>query len=201
VGNAADLDPSPGCGSPSAGPKRSRRQAAGRKARSLRYRLWTLALRRDFLSLDEHHNMGHRGRRLPARGSWPPGKTMRKCQQPLHAAQGGEQPGQTTRKGGSLKSGQSVPFHCTPKLPQFGENDPSTEFPHKRRPELRSNGAATKKPVRASNPGRSASQAYLSGRVAQGLGQFSILDIGLALPAACCHLLTAAASQAGRSTG
>jgi hypothetical protein len=67
VRNAADFDPSPACGPPSAeaaarrpkaqrrraggGPKRSRRQAAGRKAQSLRYRLSTLVWRRDFLSL------------------------------------------------------------------------------------------------------------------------------------------------------
>jgi hypothetical protein len=169
VGNAADFDPSPGCGPPSAEPRRSRRQAGGRKARSLRYRLSTLVLRRDFLSLDQRHNIGHRGRRLQARRSRSAPKTMRQRRRPLQATWGEGKPGRTARNGGSLKSGHNVLFGSPPQVPQFGENDPSTEFPRKRRSEFRSSGAA--------------------------------LDVGLALPAAHCHLLTAAASQAGRSIG
>ena len=142
MGNAADFDPSPACGPPSAEatarrlkalgrragggpkpfalrpkaaswrpvggrrpeglggclPKPSRRQAAGRKARGLRYRRSTLVLRRDFFSVDRRHNIGYHGMRLQPRRSRPTGKTMRRRRRALQAAWGGAQPGQKARK-------------------------------------------------------------------------------------------------------
>jgi hypothetical protein len=47
------------------------------------------------------------------------------------------------RQRGERQIGQNVPFGRTPKNPPFGENDPSTEFPRKRRLEPRSVVAAT----------------------------------------------------------
>jgi hypothetical protein len=98
---------------------------------------------RDLFPLGQHQGMGYEGIRLQARRSRPAGKRMRPCWRPLQAAWRGGPPRQTARKRACLKNGQNVSVGRPPKLPQFGENDPSTEFPRKRRSELRNDVAAT----------------------------------------------------------
>jgi hypothetical protein len=108
------------------------------------YRVSTLALRGDFLSLGQRHNIGYYGIRLQARRSRPAGKTMRQCWWPLEATWRGGLPGQTkqpARLGASNRT--ECPFRRRPNEGSLGENDLSPEFPHKGRSELRSNVAAT----------------------------------------------------------